>query len=637
MPPRHPVRVPARALRRAAAAFAAAAVAAVAGLAAATPVQAQRSLVIEELHAEVQVLPDGDIVVTETLRPRFTGAWNGILRHLSLRPPDAYGADYLLAASLVSATDEAGRPLRHETNRLGRDLREFKVWVPNAEDRTATVILTYRVGNPLGHFAADSASGTEPWDELYWQVTGSEWEVPILQASARFHLPPGAAPLRFAAYYGAAASTDRAEARVEGDGVVAAGPVGPLPPGQGLTLAVGWPAGFVPRPAPGSRRAVGGEGPPSPLGLWPLLLPILVFWGAYRVWDRRGRDPKELAITTRWEPPAGLTPAEAGTLVDHSPGMHDIISTVVDLAVRGYLVIDERKKRGLLARGSDYTFHAMRTRREWSALPEHERLFLEGLFDEARRPELAGALSALPGVGGLFGRLSGAEEEPVPEGAHDSVRLSDLQQRFYKRIPKIKDALYRALVARGFYLRRPDRVRVRWAMLAAAALAASSLGPPLAAAGSPTATLAAACMFVAGPISAVVLAVFAWLMPARTEQGARAREAVLGFRRFLERVESPRYRRMITSPALFEAYLPFAIVFRCEEKWAKAFEDLVIEPPRWYRGDDMTTFRPATFVRSMGTLTTAATSTLASSPSSSGAGGGGSVGGGGGGGGGGGF
>ena len=135
----------------------------------------------------------------------------------------------------------------------------------------------------------------------------------------------------------------------------------------------------------------------------------------------------------------------------------------------------------------------------------------------------------------------------------------------------------------------------------------------------------------------MVLGVFAWIMPARTEDGARTREAVLGFKRFLERVESPRYRRMITSPDMFEAYLPFAIAFRCEEKWAEAFEGLVTEPPRWYRGTDLTTFHAASFARSMGTLTSATTSTLSSSPSSSGSGGGGSVGGGGGGGGGGGF
>lgn len=213
------------------------------------PAIAQRTLVFEELRSDIEVLPDGDILVTETLRPRFSGSWNGIIRILSLRPPADYGPDYLLEARLISATDPSGRALRHETSRVNRDSRQFKIWVPDAEDRTATVVLTYRVGNALGHFEADSLSDTPPWDELYWQATGTDWDVPILNATARIRLPEGARPTQATAYVGDACSTATAEVRFDDDRWVSAVPVGPLRPGEGLTLAVGWPAGFVARPA----------------------------------------------------------------------------------------------------------------------------------------------------------------------------------------------------------------------------------------------------------------------------------------------------------------------------------------------------------------------------------------------------
>ncbi|HUE77134.1 MAG TPA: DUF2207 domain-containing protein [Longimicrobiales bacterium] len=563
---------------------------------------AQRSIVFEALDSDIEVLPDGDLLVTETLRPRFTGSWNGIRRIVSLRPPADYDPDYLLDVRLVSATDAAGRALRHETSRVDRESRQFKVWVPDAEDRSSTVVLTYRVGNALGHFEADSLSGTPPWDELYWQATGTEWDVPILSAAARIRLPDGATTTQAAAYVGEPGSTERAEVRLEDEEGVAVGPVGPLRPGQGLTLAVGWPAGFVARPAPGERAAFSPIDGLSPLAAWPLLLPIFAFGFAYRAWDRRGRDPSELAVTTHWEPPAGLTPAEAGTLVDHHAGIHDIVSTLVDLAVKGYVVIEEGKKEGFLAWGKEYTFHSTRPRSEWLELPEHERLFLQGLFD----------------------------------GPGPSVRLSDLENEFYKSIPKISDALQRALVVKGYYLRRPDHVRRRWLGLAALALAIAFFGGPMLTM-VPSTPLTGVALVVGAVLTALILGAFGWFMPARTESGARAREAVLGFKRFLERVEAPRYRRMITSPDVFEAYLPFAMAFGCEERWARAFEGLVQEPPQWYRGSSMTRFQPAAFAKSLGTLTTAAQSTLSSSPSSSGSGGGGSVGGGGGGGGGGGF
>lgn len=618
---------------------------------------AQRSILFEELSSEIHVLSDGDILVTETLRARFSGSWNGIERRLELRAPADYGQSHILRAVVVRATDEAGASLRVEDHRVDADTRHIRVWVPNATDRVATVVLTYRVGDALGFFEPDSATGLT-MDELYWQVTGTDWDVPILNASARVLLPGGSQPVQAAAYVGGASSSRQVPVRFEEDGVsVSAGER--LDPGEGLTLAVGWAAGAVARPASalGTARAqsggggsVGpGEGPAasvveslrglSAAAFWPLLLPFVVFWVAYRAWARRGRDPSERAIAVQWEPPAELTPAEVGTLVDHDAGMHDIIPTLVDLAVRGVLVIEEREKAGLLSFGKDYAFHLVKPRQEWTGLAEHEVTFLNGLFNRTTRRETFGGV-ARPGgaLGALASALTGAPAtDSAPAGALDSVLLSDLKNEFYTSIPGIRSAVYRSLVLKGHYLRRPDKVRTRWTLLALAGLAVAFTGGSLAT-GSATVGAAATgvALIVAGGLSAIIIGVFGSLMPARTEKGARAREAALGFKRFLERVESPRYRRMIRSPDQFEQYLPFAMAFRCEKTWAKAFEDLVTQPPDWYRGRHGA-FHPTAFASDLGTLSTTARSTLSSAPSSSGSGGGGSVGGGGGGGGGGGF
>ena len=42
-----------------------------------------------------------------------------------------------------------------------------------------------------------------------------------------------------------------------------------------------------------------------------------------------------------YEPPPGISPAEAGTLIDDTIHPRDITSTIVDLAVRGYVKIEE--------------------------------------------------------------------------------------------------------------------------------------------------------------------------------------------------------------------------------------------------------------------------------------------------------
>ena len=215
--------------------------------------------------------------------------------------------------------------------------------------------------------------------------------------------------------------------------------------------------------------------------------------------------------------------------------------------------------------------------------------------------------------------------ESAPPDAVDSVFLSDLRNEFYEKLPGIRDAILDRLVEKGLYDRRPDEVRSRWgvATLLVGLLAfVAILGLR---AGTSTGLAVAAATAAAGVASAIVLGVFTALMPARTETGARTREAALGFRRFLERVESPRYRRMIRSPAQFEAFLPFAMAFRCEDRWAEAFDDMLTEPPTWYHGTHGR-FHASSFAGDMSRLASTASSAMASSPSSSGSGGGGSVG-----------
>ena len=617
------------------------------------PARAQKSILFEEFSSEIEVRPDGDILVTETMRPRFTGSWNGVERRLELRPPGAYRADYLFEVRVLGAEDEAGRTLRVEDSRVGSDTRRIRVWVPDATDRTATVVLRYQVGNALGFFEPDSITGLT-LDELYWQVTGTDWDVPILDARARVILPQGAQPVQAAAYVGGPDSEQQVDVAME-EGAVTVPSVGRLDPGEGLTVAVGWEAGLVPRPSSGTVSAAGLQsdgggrvgvgrsaspaGPMTVFMLWPLLLPFGVFFLAYRAWHRRGRDPTKRAVTVHWEPPPDLSPAEAGTLVDHRVEMHDIVSTLVDLAVRGIIVIEERKKAGFLSMGKDYAFHLMKPSPEWADLSEHEHKFLTGLFTTTTRRETL--LSQARPDGFLRTMVEAFTGEPAaetaPEGAVDSVLLSDLKNEFYKKVPGIRDAIYRSLVRKGHYLRRPDKVRARWMVFALVCGGISFAGFFVITAGTTGGVVSGAALLIAGVSSAVIVAVFAYLMPARTEQGARTTEATLGFKQFLERVESPRYRRMITSPEQFEAYLPFAMAFRCEEKWAKAFEDMLTEPPDWYVGRPGAGFHASSFASDLHTLSTAAGSTLSSSPSSSGSGGGGSVGGGGGGGGGGGF
>ena len=557
-------------------------------LLAAATVSADRTLVIERFDAVIDVSPDGSIVVDETIVPRFSGSWNGIFRTIPVQYRTPQGLNYTLRLDIESVTDAAGQTLKYENSRE-RHYRKLKIWVPGAVDATRTVKLRYRVSNGLRFF--------DEHDELYWNVTGDEWEVPIETASARVRLPAGVSGVRATAFRGAYGSTEQSDVAVEPDGVHVLTSDG-LGMREGLTLVVGWNPGVVHRPTAVERGAQ------VVYANLPLAIPPLVFLGMHRLWRKRGRDPELAPIATQYEPPAQMTPAELGTLIDGKPDMRDITASIVDLAVRGYLHIAETENERLfgLFSSKDYTFTLKKERDAWSALKPHERDLLAAMF--------AGSTT---------------------------VSLSDLKNKFYKHLPGLREELYGRLVRDGFYSARPDRIRLVYivgGIMVGIAIGMLSSWIMIGFGMQPFAGIAA------GIASAAILVSFGWFMPSRTSRGTRELEKVLGFREFLSRVEGDRLQRVVKTPEMFERYLPFAMALGVEDNWAKAFDGIYTQPPSWYTGPGgVGTFRPSSFTNNLAVMSTAAASTMSSAPRSSGGSGfsGGSSGGGFGGGGGGGF
>jgi uncharacterized membrane protein len=561
-------------------------------LAAAIPGGA-RELSIRHFDEQVQIQPDGTIEVTEIIEAQFIGTnWHGIYRIIPVEYTTPQGLNYTLFLDPLSVTDDDGHPLKYERSRKGR-YTKFKIFIPHANNSTRTVIFRYRVLDALRFF--------DDHDELYWNVTGDDWDVPIGSASAHIELPSGVTGLHAIAYTGAFGSRAQ-DAQVDvNDNVVEIHTTRSLGFHEGLTAVVGWDKGFVRAPGLLAKAWL------MLRSNWPFFLPIAVFLGMFQLWWTRGRDPERDAVTVQYEPPDKLTPAECGTLVDDEAGMRDITATLVDLAVKGYLTIEQKENSGLLAfmHHRDYIFHLKKPPAEWSGARPHEQQMLAALF--------------------------GA-------GANLNVKLSDLQNRFYRHLPEIRDAVFNALVADGYYLHRPDKVRqgylgagmiIGFLLWAGAGSLANATG------------IVPLTWFITGIVTAAIICGFGWFMPARTITGARTLAKVLGFEDFIGRVESDRIERLEKTPELFEKYLPYAMALHVEKKWVQAFADIAMQPPAWFQGSYGAGFMPYLLVNDLSAMSAQAGSVMASSPRSSsggsGFGGGGGSGGGFGGGGGGGF
>lgn len=543
-----------------------------------------RSWHIEDFHAEVRVETTGRVQVTERIRVRFEGSYEGIYRDIPIEYRQALGFNYTLRLRDIEVTDIGGNELRFETSRE-RHYRRIKIWVPGARDAARTVTINYTVENGLRWFEEDDRA----WTEFYWNVTGDEWPVPIDAASARVVLPRNATGVRARAFTGAYGSTaSDAEIRVGGP-VIDVASRGGLGIKEGLTVTValdtregGEPDGaYVIAPPTAVDKAVAWL-----RSNWPIFLPLLVFLAMYRVWSRHGRDPERRPLTTRYEPPEGLTVSEAGTLIDSRIDMRDVTSMIVDLAVRGYLKI--RKEEGATflgfnVGGDTFEFERLRSRREWDDLTTHEIRLLDALFDD---------------------------------GAKHVVSTSDLKNRFYKDLPGIKNALWDSLVGHGMYRSRPDHVQAVWLVAAAVV----GFGGAFVGAGAASAIgMSTVTTVTAAVLSGIVVAAFGVLMPSRTGRGARALEEALGFEDFLDHVEADRYRRMITGPEMFERFLPFAMAFGVEEKWAAAFADLYRDQqPSWYVGPSGSRFHAAGLTSDLSHMASNTAAVMQSAPRSSG-------------------
>jgi uncharacterized membrane protein YgcG len=536
---------------------------------------------IRDFGVEIFLDADGSFRVAERIVYDFGNERrHGIYRDVPVRYERSLGG-YHIALELEAVTDEAGGDLPYKLSRKGNHLR-IRVGDPHRKiTGQHEYRISYRVRRATLFF--------EDHDELYWNVTGTGWPAPIERAAADVYLPPGlsASEVRLGCFTGRHGSRETecgAERRVEAVRFMA---LRPLSKGEGLTVVVGLPKGIVREPMLWERilARFGDYG-----GFW-LLLPFVSLVGMHQMWRTHGRDPGGPdSIPVRYAPPDGLTPAEVGTLADEKADLADITATILDLAVRGYLSIEEIEGASFLF-FSSRDYRLKRERPADGALKKHERRVTSGLFEK------------------------GGE-----------VLVSSLKNKFHKHLPGIKKALYEQLSGpRRYFPTSPESVRTAWTIggvvVAALCVPAFFLGE-----GSLAAALAL------GSTGLIVLA-YSRVMPRRTRKGRRTYDEVLGFEEFVRRVDADRLQRLdARTSENFEKILPYAIVLGVGDEWAEAFAGIYTEPPDWYRSSTYGRgFHPRHFVSDVGQSLNTIGQTLSSTPSgsgSSGFGGGGSSGGG---------
>ncbi len=543
---------------------------------------------IADFQAQVTVHPDGTLTVVETIVVDFgTSQWRGIFRKVPYRyrrTVKGFPLRYNLRLRLVSVTDGVGHPLPVKVWREGG----YVFWRIGDPNRRVSGVQTYRIT----YTVARAINAFDTHDELYWNATGNEWEWGIAKASCVVVLPQSfrSNQIRYTFYTGSYGSQMRqGQARQEGNQVAFV--AGPLRPGEGLTVVVGIPKGVLQSPSP-FRQAIWWlqDNWSIPVGV---LLPLLTFGLLFTRYWRYGRDPiwRE-ALVVQYRPPEGVTPAEAGVLLDERADNIDIVATIIDLAVKGYLKIREVPSTKWLFLGdTDYEFVFLRSE---PPTKDHEQIVWNGLR-----------------LGGII--------------TNSSVRLSELRERFYPFLQQAKTALYRLLTKQGFFAGNPETKRQVYSV---AGLIFLVVSPFAGIWGLSMYGGSGLALFAGLALSGLLCFIFAPAMPRKTRKGVKTLWHLLGFREFIRRVERDRLERMLQEdPLLFDRVLPYALVFGIADEWAQKFDGLLRQPPEWYESPSWTpaTFNTRVFVSHIGNHITTVSSVLPAVPRSESRGAGGRV------------
>jgi hypothetical protein len=497
---------------------------------------AHAAVPVSRFESTVIVNPDTSLVVVENVELPIPVS--GFQRTLPVRSVSPIGRRTLLV-DVISVEDEKGQRLKHDDH-LANGLLTITV----AQVTTShTAKFTYTVRNAVRFFGDH--------DELLWPGTDSQLQVE--DALLHIKLPAGSeGQYRAQAYIRRDRAADPHEqvpqaALWSSDGrvpVIAAGNTielrapGPLTPGVTLAADVFFHKGVLHRPNLLTR--IDWYTQSNPIVFLPLIAFVLM--GAVRWWKRRNTDPQR-AVVPVYEPPAGLTPAEVGVLVDDRLDPRDVTATFVDLAVRGYIRIEEGgKEHGLINDRQDFILRLRKPLEEWGELALHERTVLFHTF-----------------YGGQW------------------TKLSSLRLRFHEVVPIVRQEVLRALRNKGMYRVDPSSVQVYrqagWAAVAVALIIGQLWGV-----FSIWDSLLPAIIAIA--LTVLVIYLLGRGISAKTLRGMRTYTDIKGFQEFLHSVESDRIERLDST--VFERYLPFAMALGLEQRWTRSFQGIA-QIPEWYQ------------------------------------------------------
>jgi uncharacterized membrane protein YgcG len=597
---------------------------------------------------------DGSMRVTETITWRFPQGQerHGIFRNIVVRMGynDQPGRYRYFDLTDVAVSSPSGAPDQFQVSDNGA-AREIRIGSPTEyTSGTQVYVVSYTLHDVLNPITADGKPATSSDQastvELFYNVFGTNELTD--RDSVQIDVKAPETSTKVACFQGPQGSTDPCSATAGNPSTFSASN---LVGGDAMTVVASYPAAAFDSVQPvvlegDSQTAVGKAAAPAlnaaawVAGIGAPVIALAVM--ATLVWTR-GRDERYADLTpglspsvgvgasgdgtptavgartvrgggttvaVQFQPPAGVQPGMVGTIIDETANPIDVSATIIDLAVRGHLTIEENAGSGVFRR-TDWTLTRQPGPSDDRLLP-YERQLLDGVF-------------------GARG---------------DVVALSELKNTFASTLKSIQAEMYREVVRRHWFRSSPEAQRSIWQGLGMLLVVGGFLVlffgqgalQTVVGTGFTGGFALGGGLVVAGGI--VVL--LGRRMAAKTAEGSAVLAQSLGFKEYLLTAEAGQIEFEEASN-VFSRYLPYAVVFGVADRWASTFAKVAqaaeaagqpLVMPTWclWSGAMMPDF--TSIANGVDSFSTTSTGTFTSTPGSSGSsgfGGGGFSGGGGGG------
>jgi hypothetical protein len=493
----------------------------------------------------ITLLENGEMRVTENQTLNFSGApftfgfrgvpvgSNGNNDGITDIRVSEGGAEYTKSGS--------NRPQTFEVNRESGE--EVIRWYFEPTVGRHTYTIAYTVVGAVRVGSGEEGSG----DQVFWKPTPTELAARINGSTVTLTLPDGVRPQQYtgttdylvAAYLDGDETFGTQTSVSEGGRTITYATTQPLFPGQVFEVRVQFPSGLLSISTPDWQSS---EQRGDVIGLVVLAAAIFIAVAGpllvLLLWYVSGRDPETGIVVPEYvsDPPDGLPPGIVGTLIDEKADMRDIISTLVDLARRGYLTITEEDR--------DHIF--TRTEESEDDLRPYERQFLSFIF-------------------------RGKSERS----------LKTLKYKFAEKLPKLRKMLYEELKNEGLVPRSPESVRNSYGCMSFL-LIAGGIGSFIALPALLGDTVSTAiCPAFGVALTGIVLLITSRFMPVKTRKGTETAAKWDAFKAYLQNAE--RYGNLEEATDIFEKYLAYATAFGLERTWIRKFASIPATPiPHWY-------------------------------------------------------